>query len=63
MGSRADLHAATAFIAEHQIVPIVSAVLPGLKAAEKGFEMMKTGEQFGKIVIKVEGGRESTARL
>ncbi|KAJ7681634.1 NAD-P-binding protein [Mycena rosella] len=53
MGSRADLAAATAFIARHKIVPVVSAVLPGLEAAERGFEMMKTGEQFGKIVVRI----------
>ncbi|KAJ6539836.1 NAD(P)-binding protein [Mycena vulgaris] len=62
MGSRVDLAAATAFLAQHKIVPVVSTVLPGLEAAERGFEMMKTGEQFGKIVIKV-GGEKGQARL
>ncbi|KAJ7087673.1 NAD-P-binding protein [Mycena belliarum] len=62
MGSRADLDAATAFLAAHKIVPVVSAVLPGLAAAERGFEMMQTGAQFGKIVVKI-GGGESKANL
>ncbi|KAJ7205492.1 hypothetical protein GGX14DRAFT_522625 [Mycena pura] len=55
MGSRADLHAATAFLAAHRLVPVVAAVLSGLgvEAAEEGFEMMKRGAQFGKIVIRV----------
>ncbi|KAJ7441654.1 NAD-P-binding protein [Mycena galericulata] len=55
MGSRADLNAATAFLAKHKIVPVVSTVLPGLEAAERGFEMMQSGSQFGKIVVKVGG--------
>ncbi|KAJ7726155.1 NAD(P)-binding protein [Mycena maculata] len=62
MGSRADLRAATAFLAEHKIVPVVSTVLPGLEAAERGFEMMKNGEQFGKIVIRITGD-DAKARL
>ncbi|KAJ6537738.1 hypothetical protein B0H19DRAFT_1003457 [Mycena capillaripes] len=56
MGSCADLVAATAFLTQHKIVPVVAAVLPGLEAAEKGFEMMEKGSQFGKIVVKVGEG-------
>ncbi|KAJ7465965.1 hypothetical protein FB451DRAFT_1561264 [Mycena latifolia] len=63
MGSRADLVAATAFLTQHKIVPVVGSVLPGLEAAEKGFDMMKTGEQFGKIVVKVSGGKDVKANL
>ncbi|KAJ7138197.1 NAD-P-binding protein [Mycena epipterygia] len=62
MGSRADLLAATAFLTQHKIVPVVSVVLPGLEAAERGFEMMQTGTQFGKIVVKV-GGEGLKANL
>ncbi|KAK7038381.1 PKS-ER domain-containing protein [Favolaschia claudopus] len=58
MGSRADMIAATEFIAEHRIVPAVAAVLQGLEAAEQGFEMMEKGSQFGKIIIKL--GKEDT---
>ncbi|KAJ7147790.1 hypothetical protein C8R43DRAFT_889419 [Mycena crocata] len=58
MGSRADMDAATAFLTNHKIVPVVSTVLPGLSAAERGFEMMQAGTQFGKIVIKVGGEGE-----
>ncbi|KAJ6462464.1 hypothetical protein C8R45DRAFT_1064429 [Mycena sanguinolenta] len=56
MGSRADLVAATAFLAQHKIIPVVSVVLPGLEAAEEGFQMMEKGSQFGKIVVKVGNG-------
>jgi D-arabinose 1-dehydrogenase-like Zn-dependent alcohol dehydrogenase len=62
MGSRADLLAATAFLTQHKIVPTVAVVLPGLSAAEQGFEMMVKGSQFGKIVIKV-GETEVRANL
>ncbi|KAF7364142.1 putative zinc-type alcohol dehydrogenase-like protein YogA [Mycena sanguinolenta] len=56
MGSRADLVAATAFLAQHKIIPVVSVVLPSLEAAEEGFKMMEKGSQFGKIVVKVGDG-------
>jgi len=54
MGSRQDLIDATKFIAEHRIVPVVSHVLEGLASSEKGFELLKSGEQFGRIVIRME---------
>lgn len=53
MGSRQDLVDATAFITEHKIVPLVSSVLSGLDAIEEGFEILKTGDQFGKIVVRI----------
>lgn len=53
MGSHQDLKDATAFIAQHRIVPIVSHVLDGLESAEQGFELIKRGEQFGKVVIRL----------
>ena len=53
MGSHRDLIEATQFLSEHRIVPIVAKVLEGLENAEEGFEMMKKGEGFGKIVIKI----------
>jgi D-arabinose 1-dehydrogenase-like Zn-dependent alcohol dehydrogenase len=54
MGSRDELVEATKFLAEKEIVPIVSEVLSGLDEAEKGFRRMEEGAQFGKIVIKIE---------
>ena len=53
MGSRQDLINATHFLAEHKIVPIVSHVFSGLESAEEGFETMRRGDQFGKIVIRI----------
>ena len=53
MGSRADLAAATAFMAAHRIAPVVSTVLDGLDAAEDGFRLLEHGDRFGKIVIRV----------
>ncbi|KAF7773148.1 hypothetical protein Agabi119p4_5315 [Agaricus bisporus var. burnettii] len=53
MGSRQDLIDATEFLAQKHIVPTVSHVIDGLESAEEGFETMKRGDQFGKIVIKL----------
>ncbi|PPQ65645.1 hypothetical protein CVT24_011799 [Panaeolus cyanescens] len=53
MGSHQDLRDATAFIEKHRIVPIVSHVVDGLESAEQGFELIKRGDQFGKVVIKL----------
>jgi D-arabinose 1-dehydrogenase-like Zn-dependent alcohol dehydrogenase len=64
MGSHQDLIDATKFLEEHQIVPVVSHVLDGLEAAEQGFEILQRGEQFGKIVIKMQTSRpEQYAKL
>jgi NADPH:quinone reductase-like Zn-dependent oxidoreductase len=53
MGSKADLQAATDFIAEHRIAPIISRVLDGLENADEGFELLARGDHFGKIVIRM----------
>jgi D-arabinose 1-dehydrogenase-like Zn-dependent alcohol dehydrogenase len=53
MGSRQDLLDATSFMAEHKIVPVISHVLDGLEYTNEGFDLLKKGEQFGKIVIKI----------
>ncbi|KAF8488603.1 hypothetical protein F5888DRAFT_1639110 [Russula emetica] len=55
MGSKADLQAATDFIAQHRIAPVVSRVLDGLENAEEGFGLLARGEHFGKFVIMVDG--------
>jgi D-arabinose 1-dehydrogenase-like Zn-dependent alcohol dehydrogenase len=57
MGSHKDLVDATDFITKHRLAPIVSHVIEGLESAEEGFELMKRGEQFGKIVIRLGAGR------
>jgi NADPH:quinone reductase-like Zn-dependent oxidoreductase len=54
MGSPADWAAMNAFVTEHRIKPVVSAVFPMDRAAE-AFALMERGEQFGKIVIVPNG--------
>lgn len=55
MGSHQDMRDATKFLTEHRIVPVVSHVLDGLESAEEGFELLKKGNQFGKVVINLHG--------
>jgi len=59
MGSHQDLIDATHFLAKHKFTPVVSHVLNGLESAERGFEVMGRGDQFGKIVIKMPTAHES----
>jgi len=54
MGSKADLQAATDFIAEHRITPVISRVLDGLENAGEGFDLLARGDNFGKIVIRMD---------
>ncbi|KAG6830497.1 hypothetical protein H0H87_007854 [Tephrocybe sp. NHM501043] len=65
MGSHLDLIDATNFLAENRLVPVISHVVDGLEAAEEGFEIMKRGDQFGKIVVKISpaSGAPATAKL
>lgn len=60
MGSHQDLKDATDFIAQHRIVPIISHVVDGLESAEQGFELLKRGDQFGKVVIKLRDSGTTT---
>ncbi|GAA5910240.1 hypothetical protein JCM6882_001783 [Rhodosporidiobolus microsporus] len=53
MGSREEFFSAVAFIAKHKIRPVVDTVLDGLDSAEEGFELLKRGGQFGKVVINI----------
>lgn len=53
MGSPADWAAMVAFVAQHRIKPVVSEVFPLARAAE-AFALMERGEQFGKIVVRIE---------
>jgi D-arabinose 1-dehydrogenase-like Zn-dependent alcohol dehydrogenase len=55
MCSKADLQAATDFIAQHRIAPVVSRVPDRLENDEEGFELIARGEHFGKIVIRMDG--------
>jgi len=53
MGSRQELLDATAFLSSHRIVPVVTHVLRGLEQSEEGFELIRKGNQFGKVVINI----------
>ena len=53
MGSQKDLEDATNFIAEKKLVPVISHTIEGLESIEEGFETLKKGGQFGKIVVKI----------
>lgn len=50
MGSPADWAAMLAFVATHEIKPVVSATYP-LAEAAAAFDLMEAGGQFGKIVV------------
>ncbi|SGZ32348.1 BQ5605_C040g11860 [Microbotryum silenes-dioicae] len=51
MGSREEFFESVKFTDRYGIRPVVADVLDGLEEAEKGFEILKKGSQFGKIVI------------
>jgi NADPH:quinone reductase-like Zn-dependent oxidoreductase len=51
MGHDTDWAAMLAFVAAHQVKPVVSAVLPFPQAPE-AFDLMEHGSQFGKLVIR-----------
>ena len=50
MGNDAEFDAMTQFVGEKELVPIVDDVLP-LADAERAFQRMDAGKQFGKIVL------------
>ena len=60
MGSRAEFKDMVSFVSEHQIRPVISRVVRGiddLEAIDGLFEDMKSGKQFGKLVVEI-GDRE-----
>ncbi|GAA5853859.1 hypothetical protein JCM8547_007476 [Rhodosporidiobolus lusitaniae] len=59
MGSRDEFFKAIAFIAKHKIQPVIDTVLDGLDKAEEGFELLKKGGQFGKVVITIAKDEQS----
>ena len=52
MGSDNDFAKMLDFVNEHKIVPIVDSIFR-LEEGEKAFDRMVTGQQFGKIVLKI----------
>ena len=53
LGSRDELTKATAFIAQHKIVPVISTTLRGLDNSLQGFDLLHEGKQMGKIVVSI----------
>ncbi|KAI0780500.1 NAD-P-binding protein [Trametes elegans] len=53
MGSKQDLTDAMNFLAQHRIVPTVWHVLDGLESAEEGFQILESGDHFGKVVVRL----------
>lgn len=53
MGSDEDFQLMTAFVNQHKIIPIIDKVYP-FSEADLAFERMKTGQQFGKIIVHVD---------
>lgn len=63
MGSLQDLKDATKFLNDHRIHPVVSHVLNGLEDADEGFEILKHGDHFGKIVMRIPRKEDLGAKL
>ena len=52
VGSRADFEAMNAFIAEHDVHPVIDRVFE-FEQAPAAFELMAHGTYMGKIVVRV----------
>ena len=52
MGNPKEFKAMLDFVAKQEIVPIVDSVY-GLAEGQQAFKKMESGEQFGKIVLKI----------
>ncbi|KAJ3114435.1 hypothetical protein HDU96_002105 [Phlyctochytrium bullatum] len=53
MGSLQEFKEMMAFVSKHKIKPVIAGVYGGLSNAEKAFELMREGRQFGKLVVDV----------
>ena len=52
VGSRADFEAMNAFIAEHEVHPLIERVFE-FEDAPAAFDLMENGDYMGKIVIRL----------
>ncbi len=48
------------FVGEKKIRPVVSLAVDGIDRADECFEVMKNGDQFGKLVIIISGESDSS---
>ncbi|KAJ3120256.1 hypothetical protein HK101_007012, partial [Irineochytrium annulatum] len=55
MGSLQEFKDMVAFVGRHKIKPVISEAFHGLEDAERAFDIMREGKQFGKLVIDMEG--------
>lgn len=53
MGSFDEFSQAISFVEKHKITPLVHETYRGLEEADRAIEQLKSGEQFGKIVISI----------
>lgn len=53
MGSFEEFEAAIAFIDKHKIRPIVFKTVEGLDKADEVLSIMKNGDQFGRLAIRI----------
>ncbi|HYR57096.1 MAG TPA: zinc-binding dehydrogenase, partial [Chthoniobacteraceae bacterium] len=52
VGSRADFEALNAFLAEHEIHPVIDRTFP-FDEARDAFAYLRSGAHFGKVVISI----------
>ncbi|KAF9170889.1 hypothetical protein BGX21_010288 [Mortierella sp. AD011] len=53
MGSRLEFEQMLEFVSKHKLKPVVSQVWQGLESVDEGFNTMKNGSQFGKLVLSL----------
>jgi D-arabinose 1-dehydrogenase-like Zn-dependent alcohol dehydrogenase len=66
MGSRKEFKDMVAFVNEKKVVPIVSQVAKGIdniKDIDALFEQMRTGSQFGKLVVEIKSSGATSSKL
>jgi len=66
MGSRQEFKDMVAFVNEKKVVPIVSQVAKGIdniKDIDALFEQMRTGSQFGKLVVEIKSDGAASSKL
>lgn len=54
MGSLLEFKEMVALIEKHKIEPVIYKTLHGFEQVDQGFQIMKAGEQFGKIVVVID---------
>ena len=66
MGSRKEFREMVAFVAKEKIRPVVSKIMIGgllnLEGIDELFDDMKTGKQFGKLVLQMSQSESGNAK-